>query len=125
MVFFIDEARSRPLPPRLLTNVNKKMVFFIEGFPYVHTYFCYTSKYRYYYYIVLYTRRSHPHIIYSISIYIYNWLLTLNWLNTQLFCLGRTVIEIHITLHCHWNGRKFTFSISVSFRTVLKFVKNE
>ena len=32
MVFFIDEARSRP-PPRLLTNVNKKMVFFIEGFP--------------------------------------------------------------------------------------------
>ena len=31
-------------------------------------------------------------------IYIYNWLLTLNWLNTQLFCLGRTVIEIHITL---------------------------
>ena len=32
MVFFIDEARSRP--PRLLTNVNKKMVFFIEGFPY-------------------------------------------------------------------------------------------
>ena len=35
MVFFIDEARSRP-PPRLLTNVNKKMVFFIEGFPYNH-----------------------------------------------------------------------------------------
>ena len=34
MVFFIDEARSRP-PPRLLTNVNKKMFFFIEGFPYV------------------------------------------------------------------------------------------
>ena len=36
MVFFIDEARSRPTPPhppRLLTNVNKKMVFFIEGFP--------------------------------------------------------------------------------------------
>ena len=33
MVFFIDEARSRPPPPRLLTNVNKKMVFFIEGFP--------------------------------------------------------------------------------------------
>ena len=33
MVFFIDEARSRP-PPCLLTNVNKKMVFFIEGFPY-------------------------------------------------------------------------------------------
>ena len=33
MVFFIDEARSRP--PRLLTNVNKKMFFFIEGFPYV------------------------------------------------------------------------------------------
>ena len=33
MVFFIDEAGSRP-PPRLLTNVNKKMVFFIEGFPY-------------------------------------------------------------------------------------------
>ena len=32
MVFFIDEARSRP-PPRLLTNVNKKMFFFIEGFP--------------------------------------------------------------------------------------------
>ena len=32
MVFFIDEACSRP-PPRLLTNVNKKMVFFIEGFP--------------------------------------------------------------------------------------------
>ena len=31
MVFFIDEARSRP--PRLLTNVNKKMFFFIEGFP--------------------------------------------------------------------------------------------
>ena len=31
MVFFIDEARSRP--PRLLTNVNKKMLFFIEGFP--------------------------------------------------------------------------------------------
>ena len=31
MVFFIDEARS----PRLLTNVNKKMVFFIEGFPYL------------------------------------------------------------------------------------------
>ena len=31
MVFFIDEARSRP-PPCLLTNVNKKMVFFIEGF---------------------------------------------------------------------------------------------
>ena len=30
MVFFIDEARSRA---RLLTNVNKKMVFFIEGFP--------------------------------------------------------------------------------------------
>ena len=36
MVFFIDEARSRPPPLRLLTNVNKKMVFFIEGFPYVH-----------------------------------------------------------------------------------------
>ena len=35
MVFFIDEARSRPPPPpRLLTNVNKKMFFFIEGFPY-------------------------------------------------------------------------------------------
>ena len=33
MVFFIDEARSRP-PPPLFTNVNKKMVFFIEGFPY-------------------------------------------------------------------------------------------
>ena len=33
MVFFIDEARSRP-PPALLTNVNKKMVFFIESFPY-------------------------------------------------------------------------------------------
>ena len=34
MVFFIDEARSRPPPfPRLLTNVNKKMVFVIEGFP--------------------------------------------------------------------------------------------
>ena len=32
MVFFIDEARSRN-PPPLLTNVNKKMVFFIEGFP--------------------------------------------------------------------------------------------
>ena len=32
MVFFIDKARSRP-PPRLLTNVNKKMVFFNEGFP--------------------------------------------------------------------------------------------
>ena len=32
MVFFIDEARSWP-PPRLLTNVNKKMFFFIEGFP--------------------------------------------------------------------------------------------
>ena len=31
MVFFIDEAP----PPRLLTNVNKKMFFFIEGFPYV------------------------------------------------------------------------------------------
>ena len=36
MVFFIDEARSRPPLPRLLTNVNKKMVFFIEGFPYLH-----------------------------------------------------------------------------------------
>ena len=35
MVFFIDEARSRP-PPCLLTNVNKKMVFFIEGFPKGH-----------------------------------------------------------------------------------------
>ena len=34
MVFFIDEARSRPPHPALLTNVNKKMVFFIEGFPY-------------------------------------------------------------------------------------------
>ena len=33
MVFFIDEARSTP-PPRLLTNVNKKMFFFNEGFPY-------------------------------------------------------------------------------------------
>ena len=34
MVFFIDEARSRPPPsPRLLTNVNKKMFFFNEGFP--------------------------------------------------------------------------------------------
>ena len=31
MVFFIDEARSPPF----LTNVNKKMVFFIEGFPYL------------------------------------------------------------------------------------------
>ena len=31
MVFFIDEARSRP--PPLLTNVNNKMVFFNEGFP--------------------------------------------------------------------------------------------
>ena len=30
MVFFIDEAR--------LTNVNKKMVFFIEGFPYKMTF---------------------------------------------------------------------------------------
>ena len=36
MVFFIDEARSRPPVPRLLTNVNKKMVFFIEGFPNRH-----------------------------------------------------------------------------------------
>ena len=27
MVFFIDEAPSRP--PRLLTNVNKKMFFFL------------------------------------------------------------------------------------------------
>ena len=35
MFFFIDEARSRP-PPCLLTNVNKKMVFFIEGFPNNH-----------------------------------------------------------------------------------------
>ena len=33
MVFFIDKARSSP-PPRLLTNVNKKMFFFNEGFPY-------------------------------------------------------------------------------------------
>ena len=32
MVFFIDEARSSP-PPSLLTNVNEKMVFFIEVFP--------------------------------------------------------------------------------------------
>ena len=32
MVFFIDEARSRP-PLPLLTNVNNKMFFFIEGFP--------------------------------------------------------------------------------------------
>ena len=32
MVFFIDEARFRP-PLALLTNVNKKMFFFIEGFP--------------------------------------------------------------------------------------------
>ena len=32
MVFLIDEARSRP-PPLILTNVNKTMVFFIEGFP--------------------------------------------------------------------------------------------
>ena len=32
--FFFDEARSRPPPRCLLTNVNKKMVFFIEGFHY-------------------------------------------------------------------------------------------
>ena len=36
MVFFIDEARSRP-PPPLLTNVNNKMFFFTEGFPYLWT----------------------------------------------------------------------------------------
>ena len=36
MVFFIDEARSRPPPPRFFANVNKKMVFFIEGFPYLY-----------------------------------------------------------------------------------------
>ena len=30
MVFFIDEAHSRTPP----TNVNKKMVFLNEGFPY-------------------------------------------------------------------------------------------
>ena len=35
MFFFIDEACSRP-PLRLLTNVNKKMFFFIEGFTYHH-----------------------------------------------------------------------------------------
>ena len=34
MVFSIDKAHSRPHPPCLLTNVNKKMFFFIEGFPY-------------------------------------------------------------------------------------------
>ena len=30
MVFFIDEACSRP-PPALLTNVNKKMVFLLKA----------------------------------------------------------------------------------------------
>ena len=30
MVFFIDEARSRPPPPPLLTNVNNKMDIFLR-----------------------------------------------------------------------------------------------
>ena len=31
MVFFIDEACSRPQPPHLLTNVNYKMVIFLKA----------------------------------------------------------------------------------------------
>ena len=36
MVFFLLTKLAPDPLPRLLTNVNKKMVFFIEGFPYTN-----------------------------------------------------------------------------------------